>query len=271
MRQHVIHADAVEILAGGGKADRVGYVGGACLELVRQHVPGGVVVANELDHVAPELIGGHRFEDTTATDETADPHGTAHLVAAERVEVHVERVEGHAKMRCALRAITDDERTDAPSDGSDLGDGIDRSDGVGHVIEGDDSRARSHECAQRIQVHALLAGERADDQPRAARKRELLPGDEVGVVLERGDDDLVAGLHVRWSPRGRDEVDGFGGTASEDETVRVGDAEEASNALPGGMIALRGTRGEVVGAAMRVGVVTLVVVAHRVEDDAGLL
>ena len=42
---------------------------------------------------------------------------------------------------------------------------------------------------------------------RAARERELLPRDEVRVMLERRDDDLVARAHVRATPCRRDEIE----------------------------------------------------------------
>ena len=66
----------------------------------------------------------------------------------------------------------------------------------------------------------------ADAKLRARRDRELLPRDEVGVVLEPRDHDLVAGAHVRPTPRGRDEVDRLGRAAREDQAGRILHADE---------------------------------------------
>ena len=66
----------------------------------------------------------------------------------------------------------------------------------------------------------------ADAELRADADRELLPGDEVRVMLEPRDDDLVAGAHVRASPRRRDEVERLGRAAREDQSRRVLHADE---------------------------------------------
>jgi hypothetical protein len=125
--------------------------------------------------------------------------------------------------------------------------------------------------AQRVEVHPMVARQRADEEPRAPRQRELLPGDEVGVVLERRDDDLVALANVGVAPRRRHEVERLRRAAREYQAVRVGHAEELGDALACGVIAVRRPRRQRVGAAMRVRVVVLVVRPHRVEHDSRLL
>ena len=49
---------------------------------------------------------------------------------------------------------------------------------------------------------------------------ELLPGHDVGVVLEMRDDDLVALVDVAAAPRLGDEVDALRRAAHEDDAVR---------------------------------------------------
>jgi len=66
------------------------------------------------------------------------------------------------------------------------------------------------------------------------------------VVLEPGDEDLIARPDEAASPRIRDEVDRLGGTADEDTFVDGTGVEEATNRLARGFIGLRRARGEFV-------------------------
>ena len=108
-----------------------------------------------------------------------------------------------------------------PRDRAQLRDGVDRAERVRDVVERDDLRARPDERREMVDVDR---GRRSSGRQMRSLApvvdRELLPGDEVGVVLEPRDDDLVAGAHVRASPRRRDEVERLGRAAGEDERGR---------------------------------------------------
>ena len=58
---------------------------------------------------------------------------------------------------------------------------------------------------------------------------------------------------------------------AEDQAGRIADAEKMGDASAGVVVAISGANGELVGAAVRVGVVVLIEVAKGVEDDAWLL
>ena len=64
--------------------------------------------------------------------------------------------------------------------------------------------------------------DRRDAEARALLGAELLPRDDVGVVLEPRDDDLVAGADVAAAPALRDEVDSLGRAAHEDDVFGDG-------------------------------------------------
>ena len=68
--------------------------------------------------------------------------------------------------------------------------------------------------------HLAAIVDRRDAQPRALLRAQLLPRHDVGVVLEPGDDDLVALLDVAAAPALGDEVDALGGAAHEDDLAR---------------------------------------------------
>src|SRR5690349_18998661 len=90
-------------------------------------------------------------------------------------------------------------------------------------------------------------------------------------MLETRDDDLVACFDVDAPPRRRDEIERLRGSAREDQTPRVLYAEELRDTLACLMVSLGRARGEIVRPAMRIRIVLLVVLAHRVEHRARLL
>ncbi len=88
-------------------------------------------------------------------------------------------------------------------------------------------------------------------QHRSALLAEQLPGDDVRVMLQLGDEDLVAGSDVSPSPARRHEVDGLGGAADEDDLLGARGVEEAAHRLPRSLPRCRGFLGERVHAALR--------------------
>ena len=271
VREHVVHPDSIEVLTCGGQPDGVGHIRRSRLELVRQHIPGRLAVAHELDHVAPELVRPHRLEDSASADKSPDAHRTTHLVSAERIEIDVEVIETDTQVRGALRPVTHHQCVGGPRDAHDVAHRIQRPHGIRHVVERDDLRARTHERAQRLEVDALIVREGANEERRAACDGELLPRDEVRMVLECGDDDLVTRPDVFMPPGGRHEVERLRGAAREDQAVRIRNTKELRNPRTRRVVAFRGAGREIVRAAMRIRIVPLIVIAHRVEHDTGLL
>ena len=75
-----------------------------------------------------------------------------------------------------------------------------------------------------------------DLQHRARLRAKLLPGHDVGVMFEPGNDDLVVLADVLAAPALRDEVDGLGGPADEDDLVRGRRAKKAAHLFTGILI-----------------------------------
>ena len=104
--------------------------------------------------------------------------------------------------------------------------------------------------------------DRRDPQLRALLRAELLPRHDVGVVLEVGDDDLVALADVAPSPGLRHEVDRFGRAAdAEDDLFADGALMKRAHLLARRLVGIGRARGERVRGAMDVGVLVLVEVA----------
>ena len=124
---------------------------------------------------------------------------------------------------------------------------------------------------ERREIELALVGQRDHRELRARASGDVLPRDEVRVVLELGDDDEVAGAEVREAPRIRDEVDRLGRVAHEDDLPHVGCVHERANLLARSLE--RGGRAlrEHVDAAVHVRVRRRVEARHLLEHLARLL
>src|SRR5262249_31133093 len=83
-----------------------------------------------------------------------------------------------------------------------------------------------------VEADLPLIVDRRHPQQRVAFLAQPLPGDQVRMVLQAGDQDLVAGADVLPSPGLGHEVDRFGGAAREDDLRRVWGVEEAGHVRP---------------------------------------
>ncbi len=119
-----------------------------------------------------------------------------------------------------------------------------------------------------VEVAGVEGGNHA--QRRAGPLARHLPRDDVGVVLEGGHHDLVAGLEERREPVG-DQVDGLGRAAREHDLVRVLGAEMTLDGAPGRLVVLGPVGAQEVDAAVHVGVFVRVVRRQTLENDARLL
>ncbi len=111
------------------------------------------------------------------------------------------------------------------------------------------------------------------DHPESSTRAlgDVLPGDEVRVMLELADDDEVARPEPDEAPGVRDEVDPLGGVADEDDLARRGRVHERAHLLARQLQPLGRALGELVHAAVHVRVRRLVELRHRVEHLARLL
>jgi hypothetical protein len=134
---------------------------------------------------------------------------------------------------------------------------------IRHVGAGNDARAvtqlRSH--AGHVDDAASVHGNDLDH--RAVLLRCELPRNDVGVMLERGEQDFIAGLQSRPRIGLRHQVDGLGGAAREDDLACRRRIHEGADSFarafeqPGGFLA------ELVHAPMHIGVVHPFVFVHR--------
>ena len=86
---------------------------------------------------------------------------------------------------------------------------------------------------------------------------KLLPGNDVGVVLEPGDDDLVVLLNVATAPALGHQVDAFGCAAHKDNLAGGGRVQEAAHFFARAFVGIGGARRQRVGGAVDVRVLVL--------------
>ena len=98
-----------------------------------------------------------------------------------------------------------------------------------------------------------------------------LPRDHVGMVLQLGEQNLVAGLQMLKRPGRSDEVDALGGAPGEDDFLRGSGINEFRDAFARGFVSVGGAVAQLMDAAVDVGVVVLVVAHEGVDDLARFL
>ena len=126
-------------------------------------------------------------------------------------------------------------------------------------------------CCKGIAAQQSVVGDRQVFHHDAAPLGLQLPGHDVGVVLHVGDDDFVACLHLAFAERRRHEVDGLGGAASEDDLLRLAGVDELAYLFTCCLVQVGSLLGEIVDAAVHIGIDVQVLVAHGVEHTQRLL
>jgi hypothetical protein len=127
-------------------------------------------------------------------------------VAGEEQQVRAGLGNVHRVVRNGLRGVEHHDRADRVSRGGDLGNRRHRPGHVGLLRDGHDLGPVAD---QRVQVGEVDTAIRRDPEPAqrgAGALAELLPGDEVRVMLELADQDLVAGADRERRSRVADRV-----------------------------------------------------------------
>ena len=103
-----------------------------------------------------------------------------------------------AHVRRGLRGVDDHDRAVLVSPARQPLDGVDRAERVRDEVVGDDLHVPlGRERVEILELQLAVVVEADHPELRAGPLRDVLPGDEVRVVLELGDDDEVARAEVR--------------------------------------------------------------------------
>jgi hypothetical protein len=194
-----------------------------------------------------------------------------HLVTAEDQEIAVEVRHVNGRVRDGLRRVDQNGRAGGVRLSDDLPDRVHRSKAVGGVCDREELRALLQLGRELVAAQPSVLVDVDHHDLRAHVLRQLLPGDEVRVMLEDRRDDAVPGLDVVAAPGVRNEVHALGRVAHEDDLAVVLRADELRD-LRARALERGGRRlAELVHAAVDVRVVLLEDRAHRVDHLSRLL
>ncbi|OEI67394.1 hypothetical protein Cus16_2994 [Curtobacterium sp. ER1/6] len=236
-----LRADRLQVPDGLGECHGLGHrlrarleALGSGHELGRLHRHGG-------DHRPARAERGQRVEELAPTPEHADAARSEHLVPGERGEVDAELLHVERTVRRRLAGVEHDEGAVLVRGGDDLRHGRDHAGDVRHVREGDDPGPVGDARGRVVGGPRAVVGDRHPAERRTGQGRELLPRDEVRVVLGLGDEYLVAradaeplGGGSTATPAGvgdavRHEVEGVGGVRRPDDLRRRRRPDEAGD------------------------------------------
>jgi hypothetical protein len=147
------------------------------------------------------VVGGTHFVRMKFLEQLALAVERAHMRAEKFVrraneEVGVERADVDGAVWRIVNCVDEHERAGGVRELGDFGDGIDGANGVGGVTDGDEFCFARDFFAEVVEIERAVGivniGLTDDD----AFFFECAPGRDVGVVIESGDDNFVAGLEI---------------------------------------------------------------------------
>ena len=187
----------------------------------------------------------------------------------EEVGAQVGHVNRHVRQR--LRAVDDQVATVLVHELAKVLDRVLDAQHVGDLTHGQDLGLGTYLGKNFLGGELAGLGGVEVDELGAGLAADLLPRDQVGVVLHDGDDDLVAGLEHRRRKALGDQVERLARVAGEDDFVGLGGADKVGDLLANLRDSLGGLDGQRVQATQGVGVHALVEVALGVEHTSGAL
>ncbi len=177
----------------GAEADRVGDVARAGLEARGRRLVDGLLEGDVLDHVAAALPGRRVIEHVRLAVQRADAGRARRPCGRRKQTVAVELLHVDAHVRDRLRAIDQHARAVAMGHLDHLAGGSDGAERVRDLREATPACVRGAEqLLIFVEQNLAVVIDRRDAQCAPVSCAQLLPGHDVGVVLQPGDDDLVA-------------------------------------------------------------------------------
>ena len=185
-------------------------------------------------------------------------------------KIHPQRPHVHRHMGHALRAVADEDGPGLMRDPREGPDVVLPPEHVGdlrHRHQARPLRQRAAESLFRDDPRRV-----AFDPPEhgAGPPRQLLPWQEVAVVLRHGDGDLVARLQAR-SVAVRDEVQALRRVPRENDLLSAPGAYEVADRLPRFLVGIRRPLRQRIQPPQRIGIARLVEIADRAQHRFRLL
>lgn len=269
---HVLHAEPAQVAAGRRETHDTGHVLGPGLEEPRHLLELGAVQVHPRDHVAAGDVRVHLGEAARMHVEPAHARRPEHLVTREGHEVRPQPVAVDRHVGNALGHVDEDGGAVALGQSHDLLDRVARGEHVAHVHHAHQAVApRLKLLLQVAQIQRAVVPHPDVAERDPVRDLELLPRDDVRMVLHLGEQDAAIVRQVPAGPAPGHGVDGRRGAGRDDQRPRVPRTNEARDHRPGLLVALGGQAGQVVGASIGGGIGLALEVPHGLQHRLRLL
>src|SRR6266545_113851 len=270
MGGHALHPELAQVLHRRAQTDDPRDGRRAGLEAPGKIVPLGVIDPHFLDHLTPAPRGLQPVQHLAEPVENANARRSQHFVAGEHVEVRPQGGQIQGQVGGTLGTVEQDEGSGLVRPPDELGHGIDGSEDIRDVGHGHQPGSWREKPPERLHVEEAFTDHRHRFEAGAAIPADHLPGNQVRVVLHFRDDDLVPRLKRPPHALGN-QIDRLRGAAREDDLLAKAGAHERAHRIAPALVELSRLLAQGVDGPMDVGVASLIVSAHRLDDLARLL
>ena len=192
-------------------------------------------------------------------------------MTGEHIEIRVEIAHVDVEMHRALRAVDQHRHAMGMGDGDDVLDRRHRAQHIGHLGDGDDLRALGQRALERIQRERAVVGDIDPFQHRALAFAMEMPGHDIGMMLHHGKHDFIALPDMGDAEAGGDQVDRLRRRARKNDLVVRGRIEKPAHGFARRLVSLGRRVGQIMQAAMHIGVFVLVSVRQAFDHRPRLL
>ena len=268
---YIVDADTFHVIDCRAQSDGIRDIARAGLETRWRLVVIRFLEGDVLYHVAASLPWGRIVEQVSFPEQRANSGGSEHLVAGENKPVAIELLHIHAHVGDRLGAVDQHTGADAMSHFDHLPGRSDRAQRIGYLREGHEPGPGAQQFLIFIQQYLPVAVHRSHAQFRARFTAQPLPGHDVGVVFQPGNDDLVAFSHILPPPALGDEVDCLGRSPEKDDLIGGWRVEKMAHLFPRILIGIGCAGRKLMRRAMDIGVFVLIEVCKAIDDGLRLL
>ncbi len=222
------------------------------------------------NHVAPALVRRHGIEQRGLAVEHANASGAVEFVPRECVEIAIQCLHIDFEVRHGLGPI--DQYRNAPGmrQFDQVPHRVDRAKGVGEMGHCNQPGAGAKQALEFFQQQFARVVDRRHPQDGTRALARQLPRHDIGMVLHRADQDLVAGPQA-LSVTGRHQVDRLRGATHEHDLLAPGRMDQALHRVARRLVGIGRALAQGVHATMDVGIERGVVMCLAVDHALWLL
>ncbi|MNQ96699.1 hypothetical protein D3C85_1123150 [compost metagenome] len=189
---HGVLIETGEIVQRCSKTNDTGDWRCSRLETQRCRAKACVVVIGVQHHFTAELPRPQLLQRVVAPEQYAQPIGAVEFVAGKYIKVATQSLYVMAAMDHALRAVNHGQSVVRLGHRQQRGQRLPGANHVGQLADSQQARARADQTCSNFKVDHAVGIQWQDHQLQVATVRQLLPWQQVGVMLQGADDNLIA-------------------------------------------------------------------------------